>query len=49
MPNEEKVSITSMYLFGNANLWWHTQIGDDGESGRPQITTCETIKKELKD
>ena len=24
VPDGEKVSITSMYLFGDAKLWWHT-------------------------
>ena len=45
----EKVSITSMYLTSDAKLWWRTRMEDDAESGRPQITTWETLKKELKD
>ncbi|RVW84128.1 hypothetical protein CK203_053568 [Vitis vinifera] len=49
IPDGEKVSITSMYLTGNAKLWWRTRMEDDVESGRPQITTWETLKKELKD
>ena len=48
VPNEEMVSITSMYLFGDAKLWWCTRMGDDAESGRLQITTWETMKRELK-
>ena len=46
VSNSEKVSITSMSLFSDAKLWWHARMGDDTESGRPQIVT---LKKELKD
>ncbi|WKA05087.1 hypothetical protein VitviT2T_023072 [Vitis vinifera] len=49
VPDGEKVSITSMYLTGDAKLWWRTKVEDDAESERPQITTRETLKKELKD
>ena len=49
VPNSEMVSITSMYLYGDAKLWWRTQMGDDAESGRPQIDTWETLKRELKE
>ena len=35
VPGYEKVSITSMYLFGDVNLWWRTRIGEDSKSGRP--------------
>ncbi|RVW91492.1 hypothetical protein CK203_046164 [Vitis vinifera] len=38
-----------MYLTGDVKLWWQTRMEDDAESGRPQITTWETLKKELKD
>ena len=49
VPDGKKVSITSMYLTGDAKLWWRIRMEDDVESGRPQITTWETLKKELKD
>ena len=49
IPDGEKVSITSMNLTGDAKLWWRTTMEDDAESGRPQINTWETLKKELKD
>ena len=49
MSDGEKVSITSMYLFSDAELWCHTRMGDDTESRRPWITAWETLKKELKD
>ena len=35
VPDDEKVSITSMCLFGDAKLWWHTRMGDDTKLGRP--------------
>ena len=49
MPDSEMVSITSMYLSGDAKLWWRTRMGDDAESRRPQIDTWETQKRELKE
>ena len=27
VPDGEMVSITSMYLFGDAKLWWRTRMG----------------------
>ena len=47
--DSEMVSITSMHLSGDAKLWWRTRMGDDVESGRPQIDTWETRKRELKE
>ena len=35
VPDSEKISITSMYLTGDAKLWWRTRMEDDVESGRP--------------
>ena len=49
VPDSEMVSITSMYLFGDAKLWWRTWMGDDAESGSPQNDTWETLKRELKE
>ena len=49
VPDSEIVSITSMYLSGDAKLWWRTRMGDNAESGRPQIDTWETLKRELKE
>ena len=49
IPNDEKVSITSIYLTGDVKLWWRTRMEDDAESGRPQIIAWETLKKELND
>ena len=49
VPNAEKVSLTSMYLMGDAKLWWRTRVGEDLEAGRPQVSEWETLKRELKD
>ena len=35
MPDYEKVSITSMYLFSDVKLWWRTRMGEDAKSRRP--------------
>ena len=44
IADEEKVSITGMYLIGDAKIWWRTRLEGDAESGRPQISTWETLK-----
>ena len=49
VADEEKVFITGMYLMGDAKLWWKTRLEGDAESGRPQISTWETLKRELKE
>jgi hypothetical protein len=43
----EQVIVTTMYLSGDAKLWWH--IREDDDSGRPKITTWEALRKELRD
>jgi len=49
VPEAEQVTVTSMYLTGDAKLWWRSRLDDDMSSGRPLIETWETLKKELKD
>ena len=49
VPHSEKVSIASMYLMGDAKLWWRTLVREDSKAGRPQVAEWETLKKELKD
>lgn len=49
VPDAEKVTITSMYLAGDAKLWWRTRVEDDVSAGRPKIDTWAALKKELKD
>ena len=45
----DQVTITSMYLSGDAKLWWRTRREDDTCAGRPLIETWDALKKELKD
>ena len=49
VADEEKVSITGMYLLSDAKLWWRTRLEGDAELGRPYISTWETFKQELKE
>ncbi|KAK4403127.1 hypothetical protein Sango_1053400 [Sesamum angolense] len=45
----EKVSITSMYLTGDAKLWWRPCLSDDASANQDKIKTWDVLKKELKD
>lgn len=49
IPPKEQVTLITMFLSKDANLWWHTRLNDDVESGRPRINTSETLRRELKD
>ena len=49
IDEREQVSITSMYLVGDAKLWWRTRTDGDASVDRPVITTFEALKKELKE
>ena len=49
MLDQEIVIITSMYLLGDAKLWWRTCVEDDVDAGRRKIDSWEALKKELKD
>ena len=42
------VTVTSMYLLGDAKLWWRTCVEDDVDAGRRKIDSWEALKKELK-
>ena len=48
IPAGEQETITTMYLSGDAKLWWQTRSSDDAIAGQPKIGTWETLKKELK-
>ncbi|GAV83286.1 LOW QUALITY PROTEIN: hypothetical protein CFOL_v3_26734, partial [Cephalotus follicularis] len=37
VPDVEKVPITSVYLSGDAKLWWRTRVLDNETFGRPRI------------
>ena len=45
----EQVTITTLYLTGDAKLWWRTISSDNVATGRPKIERWEILKKELKD
>ncbi|KAL0461313.1 UNVERIFIED_CONTAM: hypothetical protein Slati_0018900 [Sesamum latifolium] len=49
VPDAEKVSITSMYLTGDAKLWWRSRLSNNASANRKRIETCDVLKKELKD
>ncbi|KAL0402564.1 UNVERIFIED_CONTAM: hypothetical protein Slati_4286300 [Sesamum latifolium] len=49
VPDAEKVSITSMYLTGDAKLWWRSHLSDDASANRERIETWKVLKNELKD
>ena len=49
IPVGEQVTITTMYLLGDAKLWWQTRSSDDVAASRPKIERWEILKKELKD
>ena len=40
--DQENVTITSMYLFGDVKLWWRTCVEDDPDVGRG-ISSCLAI------
>ena len=35
VPDSKNVSITSMYLMGDAKLWWRTRVREDSKAARP--------------
>ena len=35
VTDEEKVSITGMFLLGDAKFWWRTRLEGDAKSSRP--------------
>lgn len=46
---DEQVNIMTMYLYGDAKLWWRTRIKDDLTAGHPKIETWDRLKQELKE
>ena len=49
IPVSEQVTMTTMYLSGDAKLWWRTRSSEDVAAGRPKIDRWDILKKELKD
>lgn len=42
LPKAEQVSIASMYLAGDAKLWWQNRVQEDIILGKPKIDEWET-------
>ncbi|KAL0308936.1 UNVERIFIED_CONTAM: hypothetical protein Sradi_5835900 [Sesamum radiatum] len=47
IPEAKKVP-TSMYLIGDAKLWWRTCLSNNASANRDKIETWDVLKKELK-
>ncbi|CAA0819377.1 Unknown protein, partial [Striga hermonthica] len=47
--DDEKVSIASMFLSGDAKLWWRARASDDVSANREGIKTWDVMKRELRD
>lgn len=43
------MTITSMYITGDAKLWWCTRVDDNINAGHFPITTWDVLNKELKE
>lgn len=46
--DEERVPMTTMYLMGDAKLWWRTRVQEDQNGDKPAIVEWEVLKKELR-
>ena len=49
VPDANKLNITTMYLSGDAKLWWSTRNADDVISGCPRMDTWDKLIKEMRD
>ncbi|XP_069152656.1 uncharacterized protein [Solanum lycopersicum] len=49
VPDADKLNITTMYLTGDAKLWWRTRNADDVSAGRPRIEMWNKLIKEMRD
>lgn len=47
-PFDDQVTMATMYLSGDAKLWWRTRYEDVLE-GRCEINAWEELKRELKE
>ena len=43
------MTITTIYLIGDARIWWRTRSSDDAAAGRLKIERWKILKKDLKD
>lgn len=48
ITEDEMVAMTSMYLMGDAKLWWRTRVQEDQNGDRPAIEEWEVLNKELR-
>ncbi|KAK4397821.1 hypothetical protein Sango_1257600 [Sesamum angolense] len=49
IPEVEKVSITSMYLNGDAKLWWRTRLSDDASTVRDYVKEFSSLMLDVRD
>ena len=49
VPNADKLNIATMYLTGDAKLWWRTPNAEDVSVRRPRIDTWDKLIKEMCD
>ena len=49
IKESDQVTISTMYLSGDAKLWWRSRKHEDASAGRPAIVTWEDLKKELRE
>ena len=45
VSDQENVTITSMYLSGDAKLLWRTHVEDDADASRGKIDSWDALKK----
>lgn len=45
----EKVSITTMYLGGDAKMWWRSHLSNNVSVNRDLINTWDVLTRDLKD
>ncbi|KAK4390463.1 hypothetical protein Sango_2109600 [Sesamum angolense] len=48
IPKAKKISITSMYVIGDAKLWWCTRLSNNASANRGVNKMWDVLKKELK-
>ena len=49
VPDADMLNITTMYLTGDAKLWWRNRNADDVSAGRPKIDKWDKLIKEMCD
>ena len=49
IPEDRQVSMASMYMSGDAKLWYRTRTEEDENAGRPRIETWNSLRQELRE